>query len=89
MRSCLVVTAAFVALALPSHAAAGDAPAIMAQAGHVFRSPGDIGPRYEPDVDRLWAGYRRTGCYPVARAVRLRSGGYRVRTTLQCPRRRR
>lgn len=49
-----------------------------------FAHPRDIGPRYEPDVERWWEDYRRTGCMPVPHAVRRPDGRYVVRTTRDC-----
>lgn len=49
-----------------------------------FANPRDIGPRYEPDVERWWRDYKRTGCMPVPHAVRRPDGRYVVRTVRDC-----
>jgi hypothetical protein len=49
-----------------------------------FANPRDIGPRYEPDTERWWQDYKRTGCMPVPYAARLPNGRYVVRTRRDC-----
>jgi hypothetical protein len=49
-----------------------------------FAHPRDIGPRYEPEVERWWQDYKRTGCMPVPHAVRRPDGRYVVRATRDC-----
>jgi hypothetical protein len=80
MRMQRVVVIVLAAAAVADAALAAPRPAEEPSFAH----PRDIGPRYEPDIDRWWEDYRRTGCMPVPHAVRLPNGRYVVRTTRDC-----
>lgn len=70
-------------VALAAQASAHAQPA--RRAGEpTFAHPRDIGPRYEPGIEQWWEDYKRTGCMPVPRAVRLPNGRYVVRTYRDC-----